>query len=158
MRCPRAQMLLSLRRDGALDPRRADGLEEHLAACPACRRFAQALAVCEERLNELATVVWEPQPEFVDRFRARLEQTPTQTAAPRRRPAWRLLLQAAAAAAALFVGSRLADSLENGGGALGAAPLSVMEPADTLYAESFEPAVADPLDGIDLTLLTSREK
>lgn len=70
MRCRKAQQLLSVRLDAQLDDTRAQRLNEHLAGCHRCQRFAADLPLCNQALSAMS--VQEPQPAFKARVLARL--------------------------------------------------------------------------------------
>jgi len=63
---------ISLWLDNELSPNEVNELQSHLAECPACTRFYQAMKQVEQVLN--SAVMVEPSPGFTQRFEARLEQ------------------------------------------------------------------------------------
>ena len=133
MRCRNAQKLLSASFDGELDRRRDRAVNEHVIACPRCQRFASDLPEYERDLNLLTA----PQrlPGFTDRLLARLPEAPTWRTQVRD---WLVSLRplpAAAAVVAFACGAAMALSLS---GERGAPIADHSEPADALYAESFE--------------------
>jgi len=50
MDCSEAEVLIGMKQHGALDGARAAALEEHLAACPGCRAFAETTQTMEGTL------------------------------------------------------------------------------------------------------------
>jgi anti-sigma factor RsiW len=70
MTCHDIQSLISARLDGELDPGRERTLQQHLDACPACRRLAGALAAADAALDALPEP--EPAPGFAGRVMDRL--------------------------------------------------------------------------------------
>jgi predicted anti-sigma-YlaC factor YlaD len=92
MDCARAQILCSASLDGELDPSEQRHLDEHLASCPACRRFA-ADATALHRVVRIAPA--EPVPDLTATILAATAPAPV-TELPSRTRVLRLALVAIA--------------------------------------------------------------
>jgi anti-sigma factor RsiW len=96
--CEEIRLLLSPFADGELDPVRSQNIEEHLQQCPECTSLL-------ERTQRLSTALadqafyFKPPARLTERIRADLRRLEPSA----RRPRWRLVLAATAAAMLLFV-------------------------------------------------------
>jgi len=72
MRCRTASRLVLRSFDAPLAPEQKEGLDAHLAACPACRALRSRTALIRSRLAEAAPP--EPLPYFYERLRARIDE------------------------------------------------------------------------------------
>jgi predicted anti-sigma-YlaC factor YlaD len=115
MNCTAAQRLISAERDGPLGGAGQAGLAEHLAGCPACRRFQGSLA--DAAVAWRATTATAPAPDAAlewQRLQRRL--APAGRPASRRQPRlwWGLSLAATAALAVALWIPRAAPVAESG--------------------------------------------
>ena len=129
MKCP-PTVKVSAFLDGELPAEERGEIEEHLAACAACREQAAAWAAAADSLQYLEGI--EPGPWFAARVRARANR-----AAPW---SWgQRLVLVGAAAAALLLGGTLARGLRTG-----AAETAAVEPSS---AYEFVASSANDLPG-----------
>jgi anti-sigma factor RsiW len=78
MNCKKAEQWLSRALDGELPEKEARRLQEHLAACPACRQLEQDWKACGEVLRtQMSEPVQTPEAAWADVRRAIRLQTPT---------------------------------------------------------------------------------
>ncbi len=153
MTCQKAQRYISEYVDGALDSRRAAGLERHLEGCAACREVLEDFRAMKIAASELP--VTEPGDDVWSRIRTGLVRAPAFSDRPERVPSrglfglrWTspVLRLAGAAALALvligsgvFIGTRLGRT---GGAVKPADPeaytLAKLDEAETYYQRAIQ--------------------
>ena len=82
--CERAWELLSQQLDEPLSPQEKQELEEHLAACPSCRKDKEELAQMDQALRNLGEI--QAPADFTQRVMAQVQQTQSK---PKVIPLWR---------------------------------------------------------------------
>ena len=82
--CERAWELLSQQLDEPLSPREKQELEEHLAACPSCRKDKEELEQMDQALRNLGEI--QAPADFTQRVMAQVQQTQSK---PKVIPLWR---------------------------------------------------------------------
>ncbi len=82
--CERAWELLSQQLDEPLSPREKQELEEHLAACPSCRKDKEELEQLDQALRNLGEI--QAPADFTQRVMAQVQQTQSK---PKVIPLWR---------------------------------------------------------------------
>ena len=138
MRCRKAQKWLSAGFDGELDQARGRPVEEHVAGCARCQRFAGNLPRCSQAMN--LTTLRQLSAGFTAAVMARLPEGQAERFwftnwLEALRPA-----PATAAGVALCCGVLLALSMN---GEQRSAAGDAREPVDALYAESFDALSGD---------------
>jgi predicted anti-sigma-YlaC factor YlaD len=151
MRCSKAQRWVSQGLDGMLSPEREARLDQHLAACEACRAYAAEV----ENLGLDLLNVPEPAPDFTMRVVGRLADAPVLRPSFLRRPAvFRPIAAGMGVAAALggfLVGSLLWPGRESG--------TVVQNGAVELVAvKAFDPLAEDPAEAVSLTIRPDGEE
>lgn len=152
MRCRTAQRMISARLDGELDERLAEPLTAHVDECARCQRFTDELQRAVIALDRLP--VADPRSGFTARVVTAL---PDLEDAPRGVVGWVGAIRSARAAAAvigLASGTLLALAMNGSSPARQSDP---DEPADVVFAQSFEAIPDDSAEGRYLALLRESE-
>lgn len=138
--CDQALELLSAKIDGALTAEESAALEEHLAACPACRAL---LADFESLHTELPRLAAQPPAGLKDDIMAAVRQskvTPFQGKQKQWR--WRSLASLAAVLVLVFVGGSALRQWDGAASRAGQVPAAGGEPASNAAQDTTAPAVA----------------
>lgn len=152
MRCARARILISARRDDALHGNRLDSCAAHLAACPACRAFERELASVSDRLDQWTAA--DAPPGFADRVMAAMERGAARQSAWREALVWLRPAPIGLAAAAFVLGVLLSSSMDG----TATAPAERVDTVASTGDEAFDPLPTDSAAARLLVLLGHREE
>lgn len=140
--CEQALDLISAKLDGALTAEESAALEEHLAACPACRAL---LADFEELHLELPKLAAQPPADLKDNIMAEVRRskvTPFQ--GKKKQWRWRSLASLAAVLVLVFVGSSAMRQWEGAASRVEQAPAAGADVAVVQNTDAPTPAAVTP--------------